>query len=121
MPGIHCKDISFKEVDFPLTEEGIAQGMSDWRIYRRTEYLILKNESNLAVLRLNLSESGDLFKDLISYEIVSMPQDTIFLERSDVDVLNPSMMASVQTQYPGKTIVVKGLFCHIRTMLKDAA
>ena len=120
MPGIHCKDISFKEVDFPLTEEGIASGMSDWKIYRRTEYLILKNGSDLAVLRLRLSGSDGLFKDLASYEIVSLPQDTVLLERGDVDVLNPSVMAGIQTQYPGKTVAVKGLFCHVG-LIKDLA
>ena len=77
MPGIHCKDISYKEVDFPLTESGIAEGMKDWMIYRRSEYLVLKNGTDLAVLRLKLSDSDDLIKSLISFEIVSMPDDTV--------------------------------------------
>ena len=118
MAGIHCKDISYKEVDFPLTESGIAEGMKDWMIYRRSEYLVLKNGTDLAVLRQKLSDSDDLIKSLISFEIVSMPDDTVMIECKDVDVLNPCKMASIQREYPGKTVVVKGLFCHIG-LVKD--
>ena len=74
---MHCKDISLRKVDFPLTEESIYKHLKDWEAYRRTEYLILSNGDDLAVVRL-VKDTGDgLFKRVTSCEIVSLPKDTV--------------------------------------------
>lgn len=113
MSGIHCKDISVKEVDFPLTVKGITEGLANWKVYRRSEYLVLKNGQDASVLKIGASESDRLFKDLDSFEVVSLPDETVLLECEDVDVLNASSMARIQSLHPGKTIVVKGMFSHV--------
>ena len=40
---MHCKDVSMKDVDVPLTRESVASLMDGWRSYVRTEALVLRN------------------------------------------------------------------------------
>ena len=110
---MHCKDVAIREVDAELTEEGIAALMRDWTAYRRAEYLVLRNGDGLAVVRLIRPEGGELFSKVESYEIVSLPEDTVYEEIPDADVLNVPTLARVQMMHPGKSVVVKGMFSHV--------
>ena len=113
---MHCKDISVRDVTFPLTVDGISEAMRSWRAYRRAEYVVLRNGDDLAVVRLEKRETDDLFEDVVSFEIISLPFETVFTERPDVNVLNLTAMARIQREYPGKAVVVRGLFAHVSFM-----
>lgn len=115
---MHCKDVSMKDVDIPLTREAIAGLMEGWRSYVRTEALVLRNGDDYAVVQLRKHEGSGLFRDLDGYEVVSLPEDTVFEEIPDLDVLNVPEMARVQARHPGKTVVVRGMFSHI-SYVKD--
>lgn len=115
---MHCKDVSMKDVDVPLTREGIASLMEGWRSYVRTEALVLRNGDEYAVVELRKHPGSGLFRDLDGYEIVSLPEETVFEEIPDLDVLNLPAMAEVQSRHPGKAVVVRGMFSHI-SYVKD--
>lgn len=115
---MHCKDISVREVDFPLTPENIDEAMADWIAYRRAEHVVLRHGDEFAVVRLEKTDDGSLFEKVGSYEIVSLPENTLFVERPDTDVLNLTAMAKIQMEFPGKTVVVRGLFSHV-SFVKD--
>ena len=110
---MHCKDISLHDVDFPLTEKDISEAVPGWDVYTRTEYLVLRNGGDLAVIRVVKEGSEDLFKKVARVEIVSLPGDTIFIKDHEVDILNVPALAAVQERYPGKTVVVEGMFSYI--------
>lgn len=110
---VHCKDISVKEVDWEPTAENIAAHMRGWRAYKRAEYVVLSHGGDHAVVRLDRKDGDTLFREVEGYEIVSLPEDTVFVERPDVDVLNLPAMAKLQAEFPGKTVVVRGLFSHV--------
>ena len=110
---MHCKDVSMREVDIPLTEDSIRDLMADWRSYVRTDSLVLKHGDDYAVVHLDKATGSGLFRDLDGFEIVSLPKDTIFVEDPEADVLNLPAMAELQVRHPGKTIVVRGMFSHI--------
>lgn len=102
-----------RDVDISLTSEAISELMVGWRAYVRTEALVLRNGADYAVVELFKSGSGGLFRDVESFRIVSLPEDTVYVEDPDMDVLNLPAMASLQVRYPGKTVVVRGMFSHI--------
>ena len=115
---MHCKDVSMHETDIPLDEASIAELMDGWVSYVRTEDLVLKNGDDYAVLELRKKGGNGLFRELDGYRIVSLPEDTVFLDLPDADVLNTPAMAEVQAQHPGKTVIVRGMFSHIN-YIKD--
>ena len=110
---MHCKDISVRSVGCELRPEGIAELMRGWKAYVRAEYLLLEHGGEYAVLRLRKADADSLFRDVTGYEIVSLPEDTVFVERPDMDVLNLPAMARLQAEFPGKAVVVRGLFSHV--------
>jgi len=110
---MHCKDVSVRDVDIKLTESDINELMKDWKAYVRADFLILRNGEDHAVVKL-VKESGmELFKRVVSHEIVSLPCDTVFEDLPDADVVNIPSLAEVQRRHPGKTVVIRGLFSHM--------
>jgi hypothetical protein len=110
---MHCKDISLHDVDFPLTEKNISELLRGWEAYVRTEYLVLRNGKDLAVAKIIKEKSDGLFRKIIGAETVSLPKDTIFVKDPKVDILNIPALASVQKRYPGKTVIIEGMFSYI--------
>lgn len=115
---MHCKDVSMREVDTPLTREGIAALMEGWRSYVRTDDLVLRNGDEYAVVELQKAPGTGLFRDVTGYRIVSLPEETVFLDIPELDVLNTPALARVQSEHLGKAVVVRGMFSHIN-YIKD--
>lgn len=115
---MHCKDASMREVDVPLTPENIARLMDGWRAYVRAEALILRNGDDYAVVELHKADGKGLFRDVEGYRLISLPENTVFVEDPDLDVLNLPAMAVLQSGHPGKAVVVRGMFSHI-SYVKD--
>ncbi len=113
---MHCKDVSMRDVDFELTEESIGDLMEGWKAYVRTEILVLRHGDEYAVLKLIKASGKGLFRDIVGYEIVAMPDETVLVEDPGLDVLNVPAMAAIQVQHPGKAVVVRGMFSHISFM-----
>ena len=115
---MHCKDVSVREVDFDLTSEKIKDKMSDWTSYARCEYLILNNKNKYAALRIFKEDSIGLFKKVTGFEILSLPEETDFVKDETIDVLNIPRLALVQSQHPGRAVVIEGMFSHV-VFIKD--
>jgi len=64
-------------------------------------------------VRLVKEKGMELFKKVADFEIISLPEDTVFVDIPEMDVINVPALAAVQERHPGKTIVVKGMFSHI--------
>ena len=109
----HCKDVSFREVDFPLTEENILASFPGRKAYTRTDFMILQHRGETAVIRVNKVPGKELFRPIGSVDIISLPKGTAFVKDDSIDVLNLSTMATIASQYPGKTVVVSGMFNHV--------
>ena len=115
---MHCKDVSVREVDFDLKSEVIKEKMSDWTSYARCEYLILKNDDRYAALRISKEDSIGLFKKVTDFEILSLPDETDYVNDDTIDVLNIPMLAHIQDQHRGRAVVVEGMFSHV-VFIKD--
>lgn len=113
---MHCKDVSIHEVDVGLDPQSIAGLMDGWRSYVRTEGLVLRHGDEYAVVELHKADGSGLFREVDGYRIVSLPEDTVYVEDPDLDVLNLPAMAAVASRHPGKTVVVRGMFSHISYM-----
>jgi len=110
---MHCKDISLHDVDLPLTKDSISEALLKWKVYVRAEYLVLRNKEEFAIVKISKEGSGGLFRKVNSVEIVSLPKDTVFVIDHEIDVLNLPDLASIQKRYPGKSVVIEGMFHYI--------
>lgn len=110
---MHCKDISVKDVGFDLDPTGIRESLIGWKAYRRSEYMVLRNRGEHAIVRIISDPAEGLFKTVCDVEIISLPDSTVYIEDEEVDVLNLPSLALLQSEHPGKAVVVKGRFSHI--------
>ena len=115
---MHCKDVSMHDVDIPLDREHISELMRGRTAYVRTDDLVLRNGDSYAVVRLVKSQEPGLFRKVVDFEILSLPEETVYVEEPDMDVLNTPALAALQARHPGKAVVVRGMFSHIN-FIKD--
>ena len=106
------------DVEIELNEQNIHDLMRGKKAYVRAEYAVLRNGDDTAVIRLNKGPGNDLFRNLESVSILSLPKDTIFVEDDSVDVLNIPSLARLRDKYTCKMIVIKGMFSHINFVEK---
>ncbi len=110
---MHCKDVSVRDVNIPLDRDSIAELMDGWVAYKRTDHIVLRNDGDYAVVRLIKGLSTGLFDEVMGYEILSLPEDTVYVEEPELDVLNLPSLARIQMEHPGKAVVVRGMFSHV--------
>jgi len=115
---MHCKNVSVRDVDIELNVTNIRELMRDWTAYTMAGYLILRNGSDHVVIKLKKEDSLELFKRVIGFEIISLPEDTVFVEIPDADVVNIPALAAIQHDHQDKTVVVKGMFSHVSFVSK---
>ncbi|MCQ2052561.1 MAG: hypothetical protein MJZ03_01290 [archaeon] len=115
---MHCKDVSIHEVKFPLNVENIAKEMNDWTVYGGSEYLVFKNCDSYAVLKIFKKNTAGIFKKVSGYEILSLPENTDFVQDENIDVLNIPTLVLIQLGHKEKGVVIKGMFSHV-VFVKD--
>ncbi len=115
----HCKDVSLRQVDFPLTESNIVEKALEMKAYTRTDYMVLRYRNDTAVIRVEKEHGKDLFRDIVDVVIISLPIDTVFIVDDSIDVLNVSQMAELVVRHGGRTVVVSGMFNHVSFLKVD--
>ncbi len=115
----HCKDVSMRHVDFELTRENILSNFQDKIAYTRTDFMVLRSEEQTATIRVRKKKGKDLFRPITEVEIISLPEDTVYIHDEEVDVLNVSQLARLVRQHGGRTVVVWGMFSHVSFLKAD--
>lgn len=109
----HCNKVSLRKVRFPLTKESIIKESVGKVVYYDTDYIILTNEREWAVTRIENTKNPRRFKKIEKIEIISLPKDTGFVRDPTVNVNSPSTMARIAEGEGRETVVVIGKFEHI--------
>lgn len=106
-------------MSFRLTKRNIMEETSGKSAYTNANYLLLNNGSNWAVVKIDKAREQALFRKIEKMEIVSMPEDTVYLENPEVDVQNPSVMVKMAEEAGKDALIVKGKFEHISFVHKE--
>ncbi len=117
----HCREVSVKEVSFSLTRENILREASGKSAYTNTNYVVLNNGPDWAVVKVDKARGQELFRKIEKLEIISTPADTVFLENPEVDVQNPSVMVRMAEETGKNALVVKGKFEHVSFVHRERA
>lgn len=113
MRPAHCKDVAYKRVTFPLSQEQICRRLTGVKVFTRTDYFILESFGTFAVARIKKKRGLDLFREVSEVEVLSLPETTVFVRDPDCSVLNPHAMARKAVEHAQDTVVVLGAFEHI--------
>ncbi len=109
----HCKEVSVRLVDFDLDEENIRSFLSGKRAYIRTKYIIMNSGKEWAVVRIEKEAFNGVLQPISSVEMVSLPDETSFVDDRDLDVLSASRMGRLRESEGTRCVVVRGRSEHI--------
>ncbi len=109
----HCREVGVRRVDFPLSRDSIVQHVTGKAIYAATNYLLLNNGTDWAILGLEKMREPSLFSKIVKVEVISLPDSTMYAEDPDIDVNNVSATVAFAEDLGAISLVVKGSFEHL--------
>jgi hypothetical protein len=114
---------SVQEVTVPLTEADLLRFLLGREVYRRTEYLVLRNGDATAMVRVRKASEAPLFSPVVEARVLAIPGQTAWIEAPATDVGNASELAATALEHAGHGIlayVVKGRYEHVNFIWKPA-
>lgn len=115
----HCKEVSVRSVDFELTEENIKGFLSGRRAYIRTTFYIFNSGDEWAVATVDKGEANSVLKPVSSVRVLSLPEETAFVDDPGLEVLSASRMGALQREKGRKCVVVRGKAEHISFFIEE--
>lgn len=117
-PG-HCKSVSVRRVDFPLTEESIRGHLTGGRVYVRTEYLVFNHGSSWAVASVEKDDVNAILQPVRSVDVLALPEVTTFVDDPDIDVLSATRMGRLRERAGTECVVVRGRAEHVSFFIRE--
>jgi hypothetical protein len=113
------RGLSVQEVDIQLSERAILSYLDGREVYRRTDFLVLRNGDEAALVEVRKASTDPLFAPVVDARIISGPDDTAWVHDPHVDVGNATALAGAAV--PGAlTTVVLGRFEHVNFIHRPA-
>ena len=112
--------VSVQEVEFSLSEKEIRNFYLGKMAYRRTDFVVLKYKSDIAVIEIKRAEGDALFHEIVALEILATPSTAHFVVDHDVDTANISAVAKKAKELniaSSETLVVEGAYCHVNFLV----
>lgn len=106
------RGLSVQEVDAQLTEAAVTDYLLGREVYRRTDFLALRNGSDTALVTVRKQSVEPLFSPVTEVLFLAGPDDVAWVESPETDVGNATALAAAAV--PGKRAsVVLGMFEHV--------
>ena len=110
------RGLSVQETDVPLTEPDLMAFLIGREVYRRTDYLVLRNGAETALLGVRKASLTPLFSPVIEARLLAGPDDVVWIEAPGTDVGNASALASAARAHArpdALAYVVRGRYEHV--------
>jgi hypothetical protein len=88
------RGLSVQDTVVPLTEVDLIPFLLGREVYRRTEYLVLRNGLDTALVAVRKASLEPLFSPVVEARLVAGPDEVVWVESPDTDVGNASALAS---------------------------
>jgi hypothetical protein len=99
-----------------MSEAAIRAHLLGREAYRRTDFVVLRKESQTAVVAITAPDRESLFSPIDSVEVLALPDACVFADAPDTDPANPSALAAKARDLgmgPEGTLVVRGKYEHV--------
>jgi hypothetical protein len=114
------RGLSMQEVDIPLADESaILEHLMGREVYRRTEWLLLANGNDHALVSVLKESFEPLFSPVTVARVLAGPDRTAWIEDPDTDVGNATAMAAAAARLGRNDIdayAVKGKYEHVNVI-----
>jgi hypothetical protein len=110
------RGLSVQEVEVPLTATGLVPFLLGREVYRRTDYLVLRNGGRTALVAVRKQSLEPLFSPVIEARVLAGPDEVVSVSSPGTDVGNATALASaaLRHRHPGaRAYVVQGRYEHV--------
>lgn len=110
------RGLSVQEVDVPLTELELVPYLLGREVYRRTDFLVLRNRAETAVVAVRKASTDPLFSPVVEARVLAGPEQVVSIHASETDVGNATALARTALAHRrdgARAYVVQGRFEHI--------
>jgi hypothetical protein len=117
------RGLSVQEVDVPLTELELMPYLLGREVYRRTDYLVLRNHAETAVVAVRKASSEPLFSPVIEARVLALPHQVVSIDAPQTDVGNASALARAALEHRRdgvRAYVVQGRYEHVNFIWEPA-
>lgn len=118
------RGVSVADVDITLDAAGIKAFLVGREVYRRTEFLILRNGDDAALVQVAKDSLGPLFSPATDVRVLAEPDRLLWVHSPVTDCGNASAVcrAALAARQPGiDAYVVQGLFEHVNFIWRPEA
>jgi hypothetical protein len=117
------RGLSVQEVGVPLTEPELTAFLLGREVYRRTDYLVLRNGGATALVAVRKASALPLFSPVVEARVLAGPTDVISIDSPGTDVGNATALAAAAREHhrPGAlAYVVRGRYEHVNFLWRPA-
>ena len=110
------RGLSVQEVGVALTEHTLMAFLLGREVYRRSEYLVLRNGAQTALVAVRKQSEVPLFSPVVEARLLASPEQVLCIHAPEVDVGNATALARVALAHaqPGVlAYVVTGRYAHV--------
>jgi hypothetical protein len=110
------RGLSIQDVEVPLTEMDLVPCLLGREVYRRTDYLVLRNGAETALVAVRKESLEPLFSPVTEARVLAGPDEVVFVNSPGTDVGNATALA--RTALPHRragtrAYVVQGRYEHV--------
>jgi len=117
------RGLSVQEVEVPLTELDLVPYLLGREVYRRTDYLVLRNGADSAVVAVRKASTEPLFCPVVEARVLAGPDEVVSVSSPETDVGNATALARAALAHarPGaRAYVVQGRYEHVNFIWEPA-
>jgi hypothetical protein len=117
------RGLSVQEVDVPLTEMDLVPFLLGREVYRRTEYLVLRNGGETAVVAVRKASLDPLFSPVVQARVLAGPDEVVSVDSPETDVGNATALARTALAHSRSGVrayVVRGRYEHVNFIWEPA-
>jgi hypothetical protein len=110
------RGLSVQEVDVPLTELDLVPFLLGREVYRRSDFLALRNGGATALVAVRRESDEPLFSPVAEARLLADPSEVVWIEAPETDVSNATALARAALAHarPGtRAYLVKGRYEHV--------
>lgn len=114
------RGLSVQEVDIDLSgEHAIMDYILGREVYRRTEWLLLSNGTDRALIEVRKDSLEPLFSPVVAARVLALPDKVVWINDPKTDVGNPTQLAMTALRHEragADAYAVQGKFEHINVI-----
>jgi len=117
------RGLSVQEVAVALTESALLAFLLGREVYRRSEYLVLRNRDETALVAVRKQSEIPLFSPVIEARVLALPEQVVSIKAPEVDAGNATALARLALAHarPGAVAyVVTGRYEHVNFIWRPA-